>query len=99
MPSLHDTVTLRPMGQKKLSLCEEITVLLKVLQVPQRMGGKCNTFFKNQNWSTLELACGKGEYAVGMGELFPQRNFIGIDLKGIRIWVGANKALQKKLAN
>ena len=54
-------------------------------------------FFKNDNRITLELACGKGEYAIGLGQLFPQRNFIGIDLKGNRIWVGAKKALQNNL--
>jgi len=47
----------------------------------------------------LELACGKGEYAVGLGQLYPERNFIGIDLKGNRIWVGAKKALQNNLLN
>jgi tRNA (guanine-N7-)-methyltransferase len=63
------------------------------------MPGKWKDFFKNDNLITLELACGKGEYAVGMGELYPQRNFIGIDLKGNRLWVGAKKALQKHLFN
>jgi tRNA (guanine-N7-)-methyltransferase len=47
----------------------------------------------------LELACGKGEYAVGLGRLYPQRNFIGIDLKGNRIWVGAKTALKENLSN
>ena len=45
------------------------------------------------------MACGKGEYAVGLGELHAKRNFIGIDLKGNRIWVGAKKALQNNLSN
>ena len=48
---------------------------------------------------TLELACGKGEYTIGLAELYPQRNFIGVDLKGNRIWVGAKKALQNNLHN
>ena len=47
----------------------------------------------------MELACGKGEYAVGLGKLYPEKNFIGIDLKGNRIWVGAKKALQQNLNN
>ena len=63
------------------------------------MPGKWNAFFKNQNLITLELACGKGEYALGLGQLYPQRNLIGVDLKGNRIWVGAKKALQLNLTN
>ena len=56
-------------------------------------------FFHNNHPITLELACGKGEYAVGLGRLFPAQNFLGIDLKGNRIWVGAKKALQENLTN
>ena len=63
------------------------------------MKGKWNEFFHNNNPVVLELACGKGEYAVGLGQLFPEKNFIGIDQKGNRIWVGAKKALQLRLAN
>ena len=62
--------------------------------------GKWNKeFFKNDNAITLELACGKGEYTIGQAELFPNRNFIGIDIKGARIWRGAKTALEKKLKN
>lgn len=70
-----------------------------VLQFPRDMAGNWKGFFNNENPITLELACGKGEYAVGLGELYPRRNFIGIDLKGNRIWVGAKKAIQKELKN
>ena len=56
-------------------------------------------FFENDRPITLELACGKGEYALGLGQLFPKRNFIGVDVKGNRIWVGAKKALQLGLGN
>jgi tRNA (guanine-N7-)-methyltransferase len=87
------------MGQKKLIRFEELKTFPNVLQFPKDVGGKWNTFFKNTNPITLELACGKGEYAVGLGQLYPQRNFIGIDLKGNRIWVGAKKALQNNLTN
>ena len=55
--------------------------------------------FKNTFPIILELACGKGEYAVGLGKLFPESNFIGLDLKGNRIWVGARKALEEDLQN
>ena len=87
------------MGQKKLVRFAELNTFPNVLQFPKNMAGQWNEFFKNKNPVTLELACGKGEYAVGLGQLFPRRNFIGIDLKGNRIWVGARKALQNNLAN
>ena len=87
------------MGQKKLLRFEELNTFSNVLQYPKGMAGKWKDFFKNNNLITLELACGKGEYAVGLGQLFPDRNFIGIDLKGNRIWVGAKKALQQSLSN
>ncbi len=70
-----------------------------MLQYPEDMAGKWNDFFKNANPVILELACGKGEYAVGLGQLYPQKNFVGIDQKGNRIWVGAKKALQDNLIN
>ena len=70
-----------------------------MLQYPENMAGNWNEFWKNNNPLVLELACGKGEYAVGLGKLYPDKNFIGIDLKGNRIWVGAKKALQQNLKN
>lgn len=87
------------MGQKKLIRFAELETFQNVLQFPKDTAGKWSAFFKNNNPVTLELACGKGEYAVGLGQLFPERNFIGIDLKGNRIWVGAKKAIQQKLSN
>jgi tRNA (guanine-N7-)-methyltransferase len=87
------------MGQKKMIRFEELNTFSNVLQYPKNMPGKWNEFFKNDNPVILELACGKGEYAIGLGQLFPQKNFIGIDLKGNRIWVGAKKALQQGLTN
>jgi len=62
--------------------------------------GKWNeVFFRNANPITLELACGRGEYSVGMAEIFPDRNFIGIDIKGDRIWKGSTWAVEKELGN
>ena len=90
---------LPPMGQKKLLRFAELNTFSNVLQFPKEMAGNWNYFFKNNNPITLELACGKGEYALGLGQLYPERNFIGIDLKGNRIWVGARKALQNNLTN
>ena len=87
------------MGQKKLIRFEELKTFPNVLQYPKDIAGNWNKFFKNKHPITLELACGKGEYAVGLARLYPQRNFIGIDLKGNRIWVGAKKALKDNLTN
>lgn len=87
------------MGQKKLVRFAELETFKNVLQYPQGIKGKWFDFFQNNNPVVLELACGKGEYAVGLGQLYPQKNFIGIDQKGNRIWVGAKKALQSQLSN
>lgn len=92
-------LSLLRMGQKKLIRFEELLSFKNVLQYPKDINGKWNEFFGNTNPITLELACGKGEYAVGLGQIYPNRNFIGVDLKGNRIWVGAKKALQNNLNN
>jgi len=87
------------MGQKKLVRFAELETFSNVLQYPENMAGNWNAHFQNNYPITLELACGKGEYAVGLSLLYPQRNFIGVDLKGNRIWVGAKKARQQNLTN
>lgn len=56
-------------------------------------------YFKNDNPIVLELGCGKGEYAVGLGEFYPDKNFIGVDIKGARMFIGAKDALDKKMSN
>lgn len=63
------------------------------------MAGRWAAFFNNAHPLTLELACGKGEYTLGLARLYPQQNFVGVDLKGNRIWVGAKKAIQEGLTN
>lgn len=55
--------------------------------------------FKNQHPITLELACGRGEYTVGLAAIFPDRNYIGVDMKGERIWKGSGWALERNLTN
>lgn len=87
------------MGQKKLIRFEAIKHFDNVLEYPADMKGQWASFFKNEHPLTLELACGKGEYAVGMGRMYPERNFIGIDIKGNRIWRGAKTALEEGLNN
>jgi tRNA (guanine-N7-)-methyltransferase len=59
----------------------------------------CTEYFKNTNPITLELACGRGEYTIGLARLFPDKNFIGVDIKGERIWKGSTLALEEKLNN
>jgi tRNA (guanine-N7-)-methyltransferase len=87
------------MGQKKLQRFAEIKTFPNVLEKPEGMKGKWKEFFQNNNPIILELACGKGEYAVGLGRLHADKNFIGVDIKGNRMWVGAKTALKEGLKN
>ena len=61
--------------------------------------GTWNTVFSNSNPIVLELGCGKGEYTLALAERYPEKNFIGIDIKGARLWRGAKTALETKLTN
>jgi tRNA (guanine-N7-)-methyltransferase len=61
--------------------------------------GKWHEFFGNKNPIVLELGCGKGEYTIGLATKHPEKNFIGVDIKGNRIWSGAKFALENKLNN
>lgn len=68
--------------------------------VPFDLKGKWNgTFFKNDHPIVLELGCGRGEYTVGLGRMFPDKNFIAVDIKGSRMWTGATEALQAGMTN
>ncbi|MDB5231605.1 MAG: trmB [Chitinophagaceae bacterium] len=87
------------MGQKKLHRFAEILEFPNVFQYPENMKGNWNNYFKNAHTITLELACGKGEYALGLGRMKPQANFIGVDVKGNRLWKGARTALAENLDN
>lgn len=96
------------MGKNKLKKFGEMETFPNVFQYPfaelQKgpfpLKGKWNTeFFKNDNPIVLELGCGKGEYAVGMAKKFADRNFIGVDIKGARMWTGAKQSVQEGIAN
>jgi tRNA (guanine-N7-)-methyltransferase len=82
------------MGHKKMVRFAAIKTYPHVLENPEHMPGKWADFFKNSNPLTLELACGKGEYTVGLSAMHAGRNFLGVDLKGNRIYVGAKKTLE-----
>jgi tRNA (guanine-N7-)-methyltransferase len=102
------------MGRRKLQKFAEIVSFPNVYEIPNasepQMVGQNgvevdmknhwhDVHFKNSNPITLELACGRGEYAVALGRMFPNRNFIGIDIKGARIYQGAKLALAEGLTN
>ena len=61
--------------------------------------GRWADFFKNTNPIVLELGCGKGEYSIGLAQRFPNKNYIGIDIKGARFWRGAKTAVETGLQN
>ncbi|MCQ2196235.1 MAG: tRNA (guanosine(46)-N7)-methyltransferase TrmB [Bacteroidaceae bacterium] len=64
------------------------------------MKGKWHSdFFHNDNPIVLELGCGRGEYTVGLGRMYPDKNFIGVDIKGARMWTGAKDALESGMQN
>jgi len=89
-------------GKDKLRRFAEIATFSNVVQLDagQPYKGKwARDFFKNDHPVVLELACGKGEYTVNLARLFPQKNFIGIDYKGNRIWLGAKIALEDEIGN
>lgn len=69
-------------------------------QVPFEMRGHWHEqFFKNDNPIVLELGCGRGEYTVGLGRMYPEKNFIGVDIKGARMWTGATDSLHEGMSN
>ncbi len=75
-------------------------VLTRTLGEELEMKGQWNSFqFENKNPIVLELACGRGEYSLDLARRYPQKNFIGIDIKGARIWKGARTALREKIPN
>ncbi|MCD7978120.1 MAG: tRNA (guanosine(46)-N7)-methyltransferase TrmB [Tannerellaceae bacterium] len=94
------------MGKNKLAKFDDMEGYPHVFQYPfatlQEKGfdlkGKWRKdFFKNEHPIVLELGCGKGEYTVGLGKLFPEKNFIGVDIKGARMWSGAKESYEAKM--
>ena len=94
------------MGKDKLKRFAEMETFdnvfqpqLKDITIDSHLKGTWSDFFKNSNPIVLELGCGKGEYTVGMARKYPNKNFIGIDIKGARIWRGAKTAVEEGLNN
>lgn len=87
------------MAQKKLQRFADIKTFKNVLEYPENMQGKWCSFFENENPIVLELACGRGEYTVGLSTLYPTKNIIGVDVKGNRMYIGAKKCLENNLTN
>ncbi|MBQ7691551.1 MAG: tRNA (guanosine(46)-N7)-methyltransferase TrmB [Muribaculaceae bacterium] len=95
------------MGKNKLRKFAEMETMDCVFQFPfSALSGGCplrgkwqSECFHNNRPIVLELGCGKGEYAVGLGRRFPEKNFIGIDIKGSRMWTGAKQVEAERLTN
>lgn len=90
------------MGKDKLRRFAEVDTFKNVVQLDagkEYKGQWASKFFGNDKPVVLELACGKGEYTVNLAKMFPDRNFIGIDYKGNRIWRGAKTALEEGIDN
>ena len=90
------------MGKNKLKKFAEMETFHNVFQPPydpELAGHWRERYFHNENPVVLELGCGRGEYTVGLAERYPEKNFIGVDIKGARMWAGAKEAEIKELKN
>jgi tRNA (guanine-N7-)-methyltransferase len=96
------------MGKGKLAKFADMETYENVFQYPysvvehvpfEMQGHWHEEYFHNNNPIVLELGCGKGEYTVGLAKLYPNMNFIGVDIKGARMWTGATQALEEGLKN
>ncbi len=96
------------MGKNKLEKFADMAAYPHVVEVSEDLLGDRSfalkgrwheKFFKNNGPIVLELGCGRGEYTVGLARLFPEKNFIGVDIKGARMWTGATESLAAGMRN
>ena len=89
------------MGKNKLKKFAEMETFTNVFQPPyEQMAGLWREkYFHNDHPIVLELGCGRGEYTVGLAQKYPEKNFIGVDIKGARMWAGAKHAAREGLTN
>jgi tRNA (guanine-N7-)-methyltransferase len=95
------------MARRKLERFAENKTFPNLIEIPRSglqadfplKGRWAQEHFKNNQPIILELGCGKGEYSIGMGKAFPHQNFIGVDIKGARLWYGAKEAITAALPN
>ena len=88
------------MAKKKLVHIKELTTLPNAIEEAGYLRGCwAETFFHNHHTITLELACGRGDYTLALAQRHPKRNFIGVDIKGARLWYGAQTAITMGLTN
>lgn len=85
------------MSKNKTQKFLEFDAFSNTLDFNDDTKGKWTAIFGNSNPIVLELACGKGDYALGLARLYPEKNFVGVDIKGNRLWKGAKTALDKGL--
>lgn len=87
------------MAKHKLKQFSEFESFENTFGLAEALKGRWHEHFGNQHPIVLELACGKGEYTLGLAEMYPERNFIGVDVKGNRMWRGAKTAIEKEMKN
>lgn len=88
------------MGKDKLKRFAELETFQNVVQLIPKYKGTWNAnYFKNTNPIVLELGCGRGEYTVNLSKFYPTKNFIGVDIKGARIWRGAKTGIEENINN
>ncbi len=87
------------MARNKQKKFNEIDQMPNVFQTDDKIKGNWQSYFKNNNPITIEIGCGYGDYTLALAKKYPNRNFIGIDIKGARIWRGALTAIEENLTN
>lgn len=99
-PNYNFTYTVKRKQERFKIIEERHNVIEPTKPLYQTIKGKWRTdYFKNEAPITLELACGRGEYTIGLAKIFSDKNFIGVDIKGERIWKGSTSAVEENLSN